>query len=297
VDAAAWDFDRTERAEVLAKVKEAQEEAQDEVWASYRYVILADNQEPDGLKVIDLGAGHASASETLCGRVISALKSQALLNETVGAGYLERRWPPALKEAGAWPLASLRQSFLNGALTRLMDPDAVLRHKIVEFVGQGDFGLASGHRPDGTYDRIWYREAMAPEEVAFEADVFLLTKAKARALKAGAEPGPTPVPPPESSPRPLSWSEPGPSPEAVPEPVPASSHTLRLVGMIPPEVWNRLGTRVIPKLRTGDDLRLNVDLSVSLNTALVRSMASELRQVLQDLDLEERLRTEQDEGV
>src|SRR5499426_2893680 len=153
------DFDRTERAEVLAKVKEAQEEAQDAVWASYRYVILADNQEPDGLKVIDLGAGHASASETLCGRVISALKSQALLNETVGAGYLERRWPPALKEAGAWPLASLRQSFLNGALTRLMDPDAVLRHKIVVFVAQGDFGLASGHRPDGTYDHIWYREA------------------------------------------------------------------------------------------------------------------------------------------
>jgi hypothetical protein len=89
------DFDRTERAEVLSKVKEAQEEAQEELWASYRYVILADNQEPDGLKVIDLGAGHASASETLCGRVIGALKSQALLNETVGAGYLERRWPPS----------------------------------------------------------------------------------------------------------------------------------------------------------------------------------------------------------
>src|SRR5206468_2043277 len=27
-------------------------------------------------------------------------------------------WPPALKDAGAWPLTSLRQSFLNGALTR-----------------------------------------------------------------------------------------------------------------------------------------------------------------------------------
>jgi hypothetical protein len=284
------DFDRTERAEVLAKVKEAQEEAQDEVWASYRYVILADNQEPDGLKVIDLGAGHASASETLCGRVISALKSQALLNETVGAGYLERRWPPALKEVGAWPLASLRQSFLNGALTRLMDPDAALRHKVVEFVGQGDFGLASGHQSDGTYDRIWYREAIAPEEVAFESDVFLLTKAKVQALKAKAEPVPTPVPGPQA----LPWSEAEPSSETTPEPVPAShSYTLRLVGSIPPEVWNRLGTRVLPKLRTGNDLRVNVDLSVSLNTGLVQSMASDLRQILQDLDLEDRLRIEQ----
>src|SRR5215510_4266486 len=288
------DFDRTERAEVLSKMNEAQDEAQDEVWASYRYVILADNQEPDGLKVIDLGAGHASASETLCGRVISALKSQALLNESVGAGYLERRWPPALKEAGTWPLASLRQSFLNGALTRLLDPDAVLRHKIVEFVGQGDFGLASGYRSDSTYNRIWYGEAIAPDEVAFEADVFLLTKAKVQALKVKAEPVSTPVPSPVPGPQPLPWSEAEPSPEGVPEPVPAShSHTLRLVGTIPPEVWNRLGTKVLPKLRTGNDQRVNVDLSVSLNTDLVRSMVSELRQILQDLDLEDRLRIEQ----
>ena len=81
---------------------------------------------------------------------------------------------------------------------------------------------------------------------------------------------------------------------AGPQPVSAShGHTLRLVGTIPSEVWNRLGTRVLPKLRMGNDLRVNVDLSVSLNTELVRSMVSELRQILQDLDLEDRLRIEQ----
>jgi hypothetical protein len=175
-----------------------------------------------------------------------------------------------------------------------MDPDTVLRHKIVEFVGQGDFGLASGLQPDGTYNRIWYREAMAPEEVSFEADVFLLTKARAQALKGRAESVPPPMPVPEPGPQPLPWSAPEPSLDAVPEPVSAShSHVLRLVGSIPPEVWNRLGTKVLPKLRTGNDLRVNVDLSVSLNTELVRSMVSELRQILQDLDLEDRLRIEQ----
>ena len=80
-----------------------------------------------GFKVVDLGAGHSSAQETLCGRVIQALKSSALLNESVGAGYLDRNWPPALKESGAWPFPVLRQSFLNGSLTRLLDPDAVLK--------------------------------------------------------------------------------------------------------------------------------------------------------------------------
>jgi hypothetical protein len=180
------DFDRADRADIQSKVKDAEEDAKDEVWGGYRFAIIFDSREADGLKAIDLGAGHASSGETLCGRIIAALKSQALLNESVGAGYLERNWPPALKQSGAWPLASLRQSFLNGSLTRLLDPDSILRNKIVEFVDKGDLGLASGQKPDGTYDRVWFEEQISSDEVTFESGVFLLTKAKAKALKAAA---------------------------------------------------------------------------------------------------------------
>ena len=108
------DFERADHQEIQAKVAEAEDDAKDEVWAGYRFVVLADSTDPSGLKVIDLGAGHSSASETLCGRIIAALKAEALLNESVGAGYIDRNWPPAFKDSGAWPLASLRQSFLNG---------------------------------------------------------------------------------------------------------------------------------------------------------------------------------------
>ena len=152
------EFDQADRAEVRARVREAEDAAKDEVWAGYRFVALADTKAANGLKIIDLGAGHSSGSETLCGRVIAALKSGALLNESVGAGYIDRHWPPAFKDTGAWPLTSLRQSFLNGALTRLIDPDAVLRRRIVEFVGTGDFGLASGDKGGGEYERLWFRE-------------------------------------------------------------------------------------------------------------------------------------------
>ncbi len=288
------DFDRTNRAEIQAQVSGAEEDAQDEVWGSYRFVVLADHQETDGLKTIDLGAGHASSGETLCGRVIAALKSQALLNESVGAGYIERNWPPALKEAGAWPLTSLRQSFLNGALTRLLDPDAVLRGRIVGFVGRGDFGLASGPRPDGTYDRVWSTELVAPEEVAFEAGVFLLTKAKAKTLTSGAKPEAGPAPVPEPGVRP----QPEPEPELLREPGPgpgpgAQTKTLHLVGALPPEVWNRLGAKVLPKLRSGADLRVRVDFSVTLTAELARSMAFELHQILADLGLVDSMRIEE----
>jgi hypothetical protein len=283
------EFDRAERADIQAKVKEAEDAAKDEVWAGYRYAVLADNQEADGLKVIDLGAGHASAAETLCGRIILALRSQALLNESVGAGYIERNWPPALKESGAWPLASLRQSFLNGALTRLIDPDSVLRSKIVAFVDKGDFGLASGQKPAGKYDRVWFEESISPDEVSFESDVFLLTKPKAKALKGSVIPGPEPGPSPGPAPGPEL--EPGPTP--VPEPGPGvQTKTLRIVGTIPPEIWNRLGTRIIPKLKSGSDLKIGVDFSITVDIGNVKTFETDLRQVLQDLGLADKVRIE-----
>ena len=285
------DYDAADHAELQSKVADAQNAAREEVWGSYRFVVIADPREPGGLKAIDLGAGHSSSSETLCGRVIAALKSLALLNESVGAGYIERNWPPAFKDSGAWPLASLRQSFLNGSLTRLLDPDTVLRGKIVEFVGRGDFGLASGEKPDGTYDRVWFQELVSPDEVGFYPGVFLLTKARAQELKAG-------------SPVSISGSQPQPphlikEPEPVPQPVPApestdgkSTKTVRLVGVVPPEVWNRLGTRILPKLRAGTDLRIGVEFSVTVSAEMSRVLMDELRQILLELELANALRIE-----
>jgi hypothetical protein len=282
------DFDRSDRAELHAKVSDAEEAAKDEVWGGYRFVVIADRQEPDGLKTIDLGAGHSSGSETLCGRVITALKSQALLNELVGAGYIERNWPPALKDAGAWPLASLRQSFLNGSLTRLLDPDTILRRKIVEFVSRGDFGLASGRKPDGGYERVLFNEFTDPADVTFESGVFLLLRAKAKTFKAapestlggGAEPVPTPEPVPP----------PGPGPTPEPEPTPATAaKTFRIRGNIPPEVWNRLGTKILPKLRGGSDFKIGIEFSVTIDGQLERAFEADLKQILDDLGLTERV--------
>ncbi len=280
------DYDRPERAEIQGKVSGAEEDAKDEVWASYRFIVLTDGKEADGLKVVDLGAGHSSAQETLCGRVIQALKSSALLNESVGAGYLDRNWPPALKESGAWPLSSLRQSFLNGSLTRLLDPDAVLKAKIVEFVGKGDFGLTSGARSDGSYDRDWFEELLSPDEVSFDANVFLITKAKAKALKTRS----TIESVVESEPMPDEKRPPLPEPLPEPKAGPTSQTvTLTLGGSIPPEIWNRLGTKLIPKLRSSSELTAQVSFSVKLDGKAVASFESELRQILEDLGLTDKI--------
>ena len=276
------EYERSDRAEVQAQVKAAQDAAQEEVWASYRFVALSDNQEERGLKVIDLGAGHSSGSASLVDRVVGALKAEALLNESVGAGYIERHWPPAFKESGAWPLTSLRQSFLDGSLTRLADPDAVLRRQIVEFVRRGDFGLASGSVSEGGFKRFWYGEPIQPEEIAFEKEVFLLAKMRAERLRSPPEqPPPAQPETPELAPSAIPTT-----PAAPVEPSGDRQKTrLRVSGTVPPEVWNRLGTKVLPKLRTGEDLQIGIDFSVSLDANFAPSMVAELEQALDDLNI------------
>ena len=150
--------------------------------------------------------------------------------------------------------------------------------------------VGEGIRPVG---RLWYAEPIGAEEVAFEASVFLLTKAKAQELRATPgglpqpEPGPTPGPGPQPEPEP--GAEPGPEPEPGPG---DQKTTLRLVGTVPPEVWNRLGTKVLPKLRSGDDLSVGIEFTVSVGSAFAKNMETELRQILNDLGLGDRVRVE-----
>ncbi|MGH7101563.1 MAG: DUF499 domain-containing protein [Acetobacteraceae bacterium] len=276
------EFERNERAELATKVKEAEEAARDAVWSDYRFVLLSDRTEPAGLKLIDLGAGHASSGGTLTARVVAALKSEALLNESIGAGYLERRWPPALVESGAWPLASLRQSFLDGSLTRLIDPDAVLKPKIAEFVMRGDFGVAWGDR-NGGFAEARFQELLAPDDVEFSAEMFLLRKERALAFKAGVDPAAVPEAaiiaplPPDRFPPPRA-----PARAAV---TGRGPRRLSLEATVPHELWNRLGTRILPKLRAGSDLRIGVSLALRVPADSAEALADDLRVVLDELGL------------
>ena len=287
--------DPEERREVQVRVKDALEACIDEVWGSYRFVALLEraNGQPPRLKVIDLGAGHASAAETLSGRMVAALRSQALLDNAVGAGYLDRHWPQALLSSGAWPLSGLRQCFLDGSFTRLLDPDRILRAKIVEFVERGDFGLASGAGNGSAYERVWYAETVAPEEVAFEAGVYILKKATAQKLKEARQADPA-----QHAPEPIAETASVSNPPSVNGKVigatSASSDEsirLQLTGRVPPEDWNRLGTRLIPKLRSnarnGTGLELEVRFSVTLQLSASAIVVNEIKQTLVDIGLKQ----------
>jgi len=276
------EFEQAERRQVDVNVREAEEAARDEVWGSYRYAFLLDSKGEDGIKLLDLGAGHASAADSLTGRVITALKSEGLLNESVGAGYIDRNWPTALKESGAWSLIGLRQSFLNGSLTRLIDPDRVLKTRIPDYVERGDFGLASGSQENGTYSKVWFRESMSPDEVSFDKDVFLLLREKAEKLKSGMTPAPFPTPATTTEEVPVepTAQTPGATTET------ATVSQLQISGAIPPEIWNRFGSRILPKVRNLQDLSISVTITINGSSEEILRLQAELKQAVSDLGLE-----------
>jgi hypothetical protein len=179
----ADDTDPDEVRSIDASIRHAEADAKDAVWATYTFLAFADRQAPGRLRVLDLGAGHSSSRETLAGRAIAALKTEGLLNENVGASYIDRKWPAALAASGAWPLSGLRQSFLDGSLTRLLDLDRVLRSRIAEWVERGEFGLAAGGHAGGQWSRIWFRELVPPEAIAFNANMCLLRRHVAEASR------------------------------------------------------------------------------------------------------------------
>lgn len=144
--------------------------------------------------------------------------------------------------------------------------------------------MASGQKSDGTFGRVWYEEPIGSNEIAFEADVFLLKKASAKELKRME---PAPGPPPGPAPPPVPTPGPGPSPRPGPEPAPVGTRTLRIVGTLRPELWNRLGTKILPKLRPGSDLRIGVDFSVTVEASLAGQIEADLRQIVDELGLGE----------
>ena len=286
------ELDRAEVADIRTKVTEVGDAAREEVWG--RIPLHGDRRRLDsrtGWMSWISGRATRAAATASAGRVISALKSSGLLNESVGAGYLERNWPPALKDDGAWPLASLRQSFLNGSLTRLVEPDTVLRRKIVEFVGKGDFGLGSGRRADREFDRVWFQETLDPEDVTFESDVHLLTSTAAEGLRAstGSAPPGSDAPEGASDSPNGGGTVPGPEPvaplrpEPAPSPAPAGRDSVRIHGQIPPEIWNRIGTRLLPKLRSSHDLKVGVTFELSADKQRTAALLAEVEQASERL--------------
>jgi hypothetical protein len=122
-------------------------------------------------------------------------------------------------------------------------------------------GLASG-KDANCFDRVWFKEAVEVADITFDYDTYLLTAAKAKALKQGTPPSPTvpPVPPPTQPPLP-----PGTPPATPPLPSAAPKPTVVVwEGELKREQWNLFSLKVLTRLAQSDDLQIDVKVKATL---------------------------------
>jgi hypothetical protein len=125
--------------------------------------------------------------------------------------------------------------------------------------------------------------------VAFDSDVYLLTGAEAKALKLRTE-TPTVLGDEGTGGTTTELVRPqGPGPVVTPT---AGKQQIRIVGAIPPEVWNRLGTKLIPKLKAGINLKLGLSFTLELEGGEAQQLINDLKQAIEDLGLSDALKIE-----
>jgi len=246
---------------IQRELNNAKGQIEDRVWGSYNHLFLWDAA-AGCLKELPLGQLHSSEARSITSAILARLRHESLLSREIGSSYIERNWPPAFKESGAWPLASLKAAFFQGYFTRLEKADDALKTTIGRAVNQGFFGLASGKDP-AKFDRTWLKETVELVDITFDYDTYLLTAAKAKALKQGAaqppaQPPSQPLTPPLVQP-PLPPGKQPPTPPAPPE-----STTVVWEGELKREQWNLFSLKVLTRLAQSDDLQINVKVKATL---------------------------------
>jgi hypothetical protein len=276
---------------IQRELSAAKSQIADRVWSSYNQLLLWDA--PAGkLKGVFFGQLHPSEAGSITSAILARLRHDSLLSREIGASYIERNWPPAFKESGAWPLESLKAAFFQGQFTRLENADEALRTTILRSVGQGLLGLASGKDP-ARFDRVWSKETVEPADITFDYDTYLLTAAKAKALKlAPAQPVPPVTPPGETTGRPQP-----PTPEqqagagtgpSQPTPVPKIT-SVAWQGELKREQWNLFSLKVLTRLAQAEDLEIEVKVRAKLKEA---QTLEQLNAALKELGIDETFRKE-----
>jgi hypothetical protein len=278
---------------VPTELRKAKDVVEEKIWSLYNRLLLWNGKE-GVLKTMPLGQMHPSEARNITGAILARIRQEGLLNKEVGTSYIERNWPPALKEKGTWPLGGLREAFFQGHLTRLEKVDEVLRQMILRAVMRGDFGLGVGKETE-TLDRLWIKGDIDPEEIAFNYETFLLLPWRAEAEKKkrageGTKPE-SPEAPSGEDQQPVSVDGSGPAgattPRMAPEP---RIQELGWQGTMPKEKWNLFGIKVLTRFGASENLEIEVKVrSKTQDISLKQQLNNALRDLGLDGDFKEKL--------
>jgi hypothetical protein len=267
--------------ELRDKKRQVEHDLKEGVWRAYRRVLLLG--EDNELQEVDLGLLHSSAAESLVGFIVSRLKQDGLLEESVGPDFLVRNWPPALEE---WNTKAVRDAFFaSPKFPRLLDPN-VLKETIARGVQEGKFGYRGSQSMPIVIDEPSFRA----EDVEISDQVVLLPRNKAVALK-GTLPSPTEgeyAPQLAKEPK-TAQKELSATPELISPPIKSK---LAWEGELPPQKWTNFYMKVLTRFATDPSLRLHVRFEVAPESGITQQQLEDIKRALEELGLSAEFLTE-----
>ncbi len=295
-------LDDSQKAQLSENLKKSRRDLTEAVWRSYNHVVLLGKD--NNLKDTNMGLVHSSSADSLLNYIITRLRQEGDVEESVGPNYLTRNWPPAFKE---WNTKSVRDAFFaSPKFPRLTDPDSI-KATIANGVAGGILAYV-GKTADGKYSPFYYEKSISTNDIEISDDMFILKKEDADAYKASLEIKPFPSTQPE--PGEENYREGGIPPQKhreddstshKPKPADATSgndvvtppiesiHDIKWNGEIPHQKWTNFYMKVLTKLASDGGLKLTLNVEVSNEKGISKQRLEEIKIALRELGLSDDL--------
>lgn len=277
-------LDESQRRRLSENLKSAKSATVEFVWRAYRNLFLLNKQ--NQLQKVDLGQIHSSSSSSLVDFILSQLKKDGDVEETISPQFLIRNWPPAFTE---WSTKSVRDAFFSSPIfPKLLDPKTV-RDVIVRGVSGGQFAYVG--KTDGEkYEPAIFNSPIGFSDVEISDDVFIIRKeayeSYLKSLQVAnseiSEPSDISIPKIHEPAHPSSF----PSKDVLSES--DTDERVREVmwsGEIPPQKWMLFYNKVIARHVGSGGVKITVQVIMSPDEGIPSHRLEEFRSGLRELGL------------
>lgn len=160
--------------ELTENLKKSRRDLSESVWRTYNNIVLLDRD--NTLKTKDYGLIHSSSSDSLTSFIITRLKEEEEITETVTPNFLLRNWPPAKIE---WSTKSIRDTFFASPIfPRLLNPER-LKDTLTRGVSGGLFAYI-GKTDEKHYEPFFFETDLNVNDIEFSEDMYIVQAEEAR---------------------------------------------------------------------------------------------------------------------
>lgn len=289
-------LESTQRRQISENMKRAEMDLRESVWRTYKNVYLLDKN--NQWKCNDLGLVHSSAADFLVSLILSRLKQEGDIEESISPNFLVRNWPPAFTE---WSTRSVRDVFFaSPQFPRLLNPETI-RQTIADGVTRGLFGYAgktppyaesSAGRPSGEYSPFYFATSINAFDIEISEDMFLIPKEKAQLIQSGqlsVASGQKDIVGEGTS---VIREEPTESPGVVTDHSPLVTE-IRWEGEVPSQKWMNFYTKILSKFATGEGLKINLKFEARPEGGISSQKIEETKVHLRELGLQDNINVKQ----